>query len=43
MSLKFFKQKWHGLKIDHELHGKSILQWLQVISTIPKGWKFIIK
>ena len=34
---------WHELKIEHELHENSYFQWLQVISAIPEGWKFIIK
>ena len=34
---------WHELKTEHELHENSYFQWLQVISAIPEGWKFIIK
>ena len=34
---------WHELKTEHELHENSYFQWLQLISAIPEGWKFIIK
>ena len=34
---------WHELKTEHELHENSNFQWLQVISAIPEGWKFITK
>ena len=36
-------KKWHELKTEHELHESSYFQWLQLISAIPEGWKFIIK
>ena len=36
-------KKWHELKTEHELHENSYFQWLQLISAIPEGWKFIIK
>ena len=36
-------KKWHELKTEHELHENSSFQWLQLISAIPEGWKFIIK
>ena len=34
---------WHELMTEHELHENSYFQWGQLISAIPKGWKFIIK
>ena len=36
-------KKWHELKTEHDLHESSYFQWLQLISAIPEGWKFIIK
>ena len=36
-------KKWHELKTEHKLHENSYFQWLQLISAIPEGWKFIIK
>ena len=39
----FSIKKWHELKTEHELHENSCFQWLQLISAIPGGWKFIIK
>ena len=34
---------WHELKTEHKLHENFYFQWLQLISAIPEGWKFIIK
>ena len=36
-------KKWYELKTELELHENSSFQWLQLISAIPEGWKFIIK
>ena len=36
-------KKRHGHKTEHELHKNSYFQWLQLISAIPEGRKFIIK
>ena len=36
-------KKWHEPKTEHKLHENSYCQWLQLISAIPKGWKFRIK
>ena len=48
MFLNFFDQMAplrNGMifKTEHELHENSYFQWLQLISAIPEGWKFIIK
>ena len=34
---------WYELKTEHELHENSYFQWLQLISAIPEGRKFMIK
>ena len=36
-------KKWHELNTEYELRENSYFQWLQLISAIPEGWKFIIK
>ena len=36
-------KKLHELKTEHELPENSYFQWLQLISAILEGWKFIIK
>ena len=33
----------HELKTEHQRHENSYFQWLQLISAIAEGWKFIIK
>ena len=36
-------KKWHERKTEHKLQENSYFQWLQLLSAIPEGWKFIIK
>ena len=36
-------KRWHELKTECELYENSYFQWLQLISAIAEGWKFIIK
>ena len=36
-------KKWLELKAEYKLHEVSYFQWLQLISAIPEGSKFIIK
>ena len=34
---------WYELKTEHKLHKNSYFQWLQPISAIPEGRKFMVK
>ena len=34
---------WHEPKTERELHENFYSQWLQPVSSISEGWKFIIK
>ena len=36
-------KKWHKFKREYNLNQNSYFQWLQIIDSIPKKWKFIIK
>ena len=36
-------KKWHELKTEHELYEISYFLKLQLTSSIPEEWKFIIK
>ena len=36
-------KKWHEFKREYDLHETYYFQWVQLIDSIPKNWKFIIK
>ena len=36
-------KKWHEFKREYDLHETYYFQWVQLIDSIPKKWKFIIK
>ena len=36
-------KKWHEFKREYNLHESSYFKWLQLVGSIPKRWKCIIK
>ena len=34
---------WDEIKISYELSDKSYFKWRQIISSIPKTWKNVLK